>query len=325
MISKTDQFQQFEHFIDQHTVIKDKAQVCYRQYYHLFLFRRLAEFLLTAVFVYVGMNFLILSHFNLPLWPATGVALTVVFLRGNYPYLGIALGAIGAFYINCQYVWFSLLQGIVFTLYIYLLRFSLLRWVGAIQPLSHYRILFYFIVLCAAFTFAHVISLYFITHLFELPWPFKQTDVYMHCLAELNGILCLTPLTLSFNPFTPKKYFSFKPRNIAWCTCMLLMIGAHLGFFWLRDPMTIALLMLTVFVCICGFAMMFKLIPTTCLLLGMGLLYLGGLTDFTKEFFNAYITGTYLTVLCVVSLGLAVYQPQNKSVHVDLTRSASDR
>lgn len=308
--------EKLEDYLNQNPKLTSDTKDCYHNYQRLFILRRVAEFLLCSVFIYVGINFLILSHFQLPLWPATGVALTMVFLRGNYPYAGILVGAIGAFYINCHYFWFSLFQGIGFTLYIYLTRLTLLKIVGPIQPLNNLDVLTSFLSIITLYTIFHVFLVWELICLAGLPWPFSLEYFYVHLLAQLNGILCLTPFTLMFNPFTMKKYFSWKKQNVIWIGYMLAILSSHLLFFWIASPIWIILLLAAIFIGILLFSYRFSQIPTSCLLLGMGLIYLAGITDYTAHIFNSFLTQTYLTAVCVFGLYMATY-----SVKVNLRES----
>lgn len=309
MTSKTEQFKQFSQYLNQHNLIAPEAKDCYAKYCKLFLLRRLAEFMLSSVFIYVGINFLILSKFNLPLWPATGVALTIVFLRGHYPYLGFFIGAISAFYIHSNDIVFSLFQTFGFILYIYLMRTLLLRWIGAVQPLTNQNILPKFLCIVATLTLLHVNYTYAMIHLFDFNWPFDLKHIYIHWLSELNGILCLTPFTLAFDPFVPKKYFSFNTRNYIWSFSAAIIIALHLSFISLHNPFYIALILTLLFASICIFAYQFSVVPTTTLLLGLGLLYLAGITDYTSNIFTvAYVSETYLSVVCICSLLIASWQ-----------------
>ena len=53
--------------------------------------RLLTETSISICLIYLGQRFLIRNHFYLPLWPATGLGLTVVFLRGYGSLLGSQL------------------------------------------------------------------------------------------------------------------------------------------------------------------------------------------------------------------------------------------
>lgn len=307
------QLEQIENVLSKHQATQKIVQSHYSQFQRLFLLRRLAECMLCAVFIYVGINFLIMSAFTLPLWPATGVALTMVFLRGNYPYAGILIGAIAAFYINCHLWTFSLLQGIGFTAYIYALRRFLLWRVGSIQPLSSLNVLLSFLLYSAMFTCIHVLLVWGVVYLYALPWPFDMTDFYCHWLAQWNGILCLTPFTLMFNPFTPKTYFKVNLKNSAWCASMLIIIFSHFLFIWVEKPIFALSLLSTLLAAITIFSYAFGQIPTACLLLGMGLLYLAGLNDLTSLSFNEHISHTYLGLVCIVSLIVSTYHASQGS------------
>ncbi|MGE4350119.1 MAG: MASE1 domain-containing protein [Candidatus Berkiella sp.] len=314
MTSKTEQFKQFSQYLVQHNVIAHQAKDCYKKYYKLFFLRRLAEFMLSSVFIYVGINFLILSKFNLPLWPATGAALSIAFLRGHYAYFGFLIGAMSAFYIHSSDILFSFFQAFGFTFYIYLMRTLLLRWVGAIQPLDSSKVVIKFIGIVAILTLTHIIYTYMMMHIFNYKWPFDFKHIYIHWLSELNGILCLTPFTLAFDPFVSKKYFSFNRRNYLWFVSTITIIALHLSFIWLDTPVYIACALGLLLISICIFAYQFSKIPSTILLLGLGLLYLAGITDYTSNIFTtAYISETYLAIICLCCLIITTSQSKKHS------------
>ena len=79
-------------------------------------------------------------------------------------------------------------------------------------------------------------------------------------LGILNGILCLTPLCLAFDPFTPQIYFTSLAWR--WWSLAILLIAAHLLYFAL--PGVEALFLSGVLmVALCVYGWYFGLIPLT--------------------------------------------------------------
>tara|TARA_R110002110_G_scaffold121431_2_gene297282 strand:- start:114515 stop:115444 length:930 start_codon:yes stop_codon:yes gene_type:complete len=281
MNSKLDNWQKFENFA-QHNVDLAVAKECYKQFNVLFFFRILTEFLLSAVFIYIGINFLILSQFTLAIWPASGVALTLVFIRGYYPCLGMFVGAFCAYDINSHLLSFSALQAVNFVSYIALTRYLALKWIGAIQPLNKLSVLVLFLGLVALTTACHIFLHQSLITYFGLPWTYNLQNSITHFLAQFNGILCLTPLTLILDPFAPKTYFSLTKRNLSWWLMCSFILISSVCLIVLNPTLSPAVFLPILCIVTWGFTFYFKQIPTATLLLFMGVLYLGGIMDFSE-------------------------------------------
>lgn len=307
MNSELEHWQKFENYA-QHNLDFTAAEDHYKQFQILFYFRILTEFLLSAVFIYIGLNFLILSYFTLAIWPATGVALTLVFMRGYYPCLGILVGAFFAYYLNSHLFSFCALQAIGFTTYIYLTRYLALRWIGAIQPLNNLFSLILFLGLVATTTACHTFLHQTIILYFALPWPYSLQDTFTHFLAQFNGVLCLTPLTLILDPFVPKAYFSFNKKNLSWWLISGSILVGCVSFIFFDTIIPTSIFLPTLCLTTWGFAYYYKQIPTATLLLLIGILYLGGIMDFSTTLkTHGLLKEILLMVIGGVSLMIASY------------------
>jgi len=304
MNSELERWQNFENFA-QHNVDFVVAKDNYQRFKVLFSLRILTEFLLSAVFVYIGLNFLILSQFTLAIWPATGVALTLVFIRGYYPCLGVVVGAFCAYYINSHFLSFSAIQAIGFASYICLTRYLALKWIGAIQPLNKLSSLILFLILSLATTTAHVFFHQAIISYFDLSWHTSLQNTAIHVLSQFNGILCLTPLTLILDPFAPKTYFSFNKKNMSWWLICLGILIASIGFIISNNIIAPSIFLPAFILITCGFAYFYKQIPMTTLLLIFGVLYLGGIADFSLQLKDQPLLMASL-LACIGSLGLII-------------------
>lgn len=280
MNSKLDHWQNFENF-SQHNVDFVVAKDSYQRFKILFFLRILTEFLLSAVFVYIGLNFLILSQFTLAIWPATGVALTLVFVRGYYPCLGMIVGAFCAYYINSHLLSFSAIQAIGFASYICLTRYLALKWIDAIQPLNKLSSLILFLVLVLTTTTGHIFFHQAVISYFDLPWHVSLQNTMIHILSQFNGILCLTPLTLILDPFAPKTYFALSKRNLSWWLICGFILIACVSFIVSNNIMPPIIFLPILILTIGCFAYYYKQIPMATLLLIIGVLYLGGIIDFS--------------------------------------------
>lgn len=262
-----------------HNLKSTKAKGYGGPFYRLWLTRVVTEFCLTAAFIYVGLNFLLLSQFSLNVWPAAGVGLTVLFLRGYSPIIAIGVGAFSAFYFHPFSWYFSLLQALGMTLYIYSLRALSIKWIGPIQPVNQCTQLFFFLLLSLVLTLSHIIYLYVLFFSFIGTSSLKFSHLLIHTFAEYNGIVCLTPLALMLDPYTIKNYFSKNKLNFTWwgclfaILCLVIALGMHSGL----KPN--AVFMLTALSSITLIALFFGQIPASFFILLLAVCVLGGLFD----------------------------------------------
>src|SRR5262249_10906271 len=138
--------------------------------------------------------------------------------------LGIFTGSVASYLFNNFSIQDSFIHSLLFTALLFSIRFILLRFCGAITPLASTKVLLQFVTVTAIMTLLHVLlQNHFLGHTYWL----------MQWLGELNGIMCLTPLCLMFEPFTVQRYFN--KRAYSWWIGSILLIAAHFLLFFLSD------------------------------------------------------------------------------------------
>ncbi len=240
-------------------ILTTTSHAYYRQYLKQYWFRRILETLFIAALINSSQMFSLVSGEVMALSPTTGVALSAVFMRGYTALVGIFLGLMLGQLVHAAPFLFSFSNSIFFTFYIFILREICLQWVGATLPLPNLTIFLKFLFVCAVIAFGFVGTLNFI-------FPIQAT-IFTQWLAQMNGILYLTPLCLAFDPYSPEKLFNknqphwwlgligllilqtvlfLLPQTYHWftSTTMILAIVAY-GYFFNIVKMGIALLCLS--------------------------------------------------------------------------------
>src|SRR5262249_27285736 len=106
-----------------------------------------------------------------------------------------------------------------------------------------------------------------------LIYPFKPTffNWFVGWLGQINGILCLTPLCLMFDPFTLPHYFH--RHTWRWWSSGLIILFCHLFYLFMHNPPAVNFALAS-FAVLAIYAYCFGQIPTCVLLLGISVLYL---------------------------------------------------
>jgi integral membrane sensor domain MASE1 len=240
-------------------------------FWRLVISRRTAEFIISTLLIFGGQQFLNQIGYFSPVWPATGVALSAVFLRGNFLLLGILCGTLLNNLFNHLPWHLNLFMGFGFTFFIWITRSLALRFIGAITPISFVRVWIQFILLIALTCALYTAFLYFLGIFSTRHSIFF--NLYSAWLGNFNGILYLTPLCLIFEPFVPQKYFTSKTR--LWWLISIAIIGSHFLFFALSFTSALAVSGFLIFV-LAFYALAFGQIPTCITLLGISTVYITG-------------------------------------------------
>lgn len=304
---------QLEEYI-QHNSKKDQSKVYWLKFYQLFFIRFFLEFCITAAFIYVGYNFIIQSQFSLNLWPAPGVALTVLFLRGYLPAVAIYIGTFFAFYQNDFSLLFSNLQAIGFCSFVLATRYLTLRLIDPIQPVHKSYSLLAFISIVLPLSFCHCALNFIFFKSTDYIWPHSFMDLCWQSLAQFNGIVCLTPLTLMLDPYAIKSYFSKRWTNIIWWLGLLLvfLMLATVGVLdYLEMSLYSAILGISI---IAVFALIFGQIPAALLLLTVAVCALGGLFDDNPH--PPYINHKVIMTLSLISSLSLVISCWFEKIHI---------
>lgn len=201
-------------------ILVDNPNFFHRQYLRKVWFRRILETLFTAGLINSSQSFLYSAYQEPALSPAAGIALSALFLRGRSVLPGIFLGILISYLIN-QLAWGSaFIQSIAFTLYIFLIRETCLRLLGAVLPLPNILIFLKFIMISAFYSGIYA-------YLFHLSW-----------IAELNGILYLTPLCLLFDPYSLETLLN-KQAKFVWLGLLALILLQLLLLYFMPAPLSL--------------------------------------------------------------------------------------
>ncbi|HVV69074.1 MAG TPA: hypothetical protein VHE99_08615 [Gammaproteobacteria bacterium] len=286
--------------------LAETAHPSYRAlFYRLVFIRRMAEFFISALLVFGGQQFIIANHFFSPLWPATGVALAAVFLRGNFPLLGIFFGALASYVLSHTPFSISLIHSGLLVIYVYLTRALALRLIGPIAPIADNAVLwkFYGLIIASSVVLSYLEFVILTQSL--LP---NLSLWYMGWLGEMNGILCILPFCLIFDPFISKRYFR-QPVQLWWVLALVIILG-HLFYF--AVPTGIILILSCAFLVILAFyAKYFGQFPTCFTLLGIAMIYLSatrpGLHLFhsSSSGFQDKVLLTIFTLTVMLSISIA--------------------
>lgn len=277
------------------------------RYQLLVLKRRLFEVLLSSLLIFGGQQFIIQNHFFSPVWPAAGVGLSALFLRGNFILFGVFLGVFTSF-LYYRLPWLtSLMQGSAFIAFLYLFRQVALRWIGAVIPLAKWQDLWKFFGLTALFSAAHAYATLLIgTTDHQFPVFFKW---YVAWLGEMNGIFCLTPLCFIFNPFIPQRFF--QQQTNTWWIIALILIFCHFLYFVIPSGTPSFAFSLIMLILMGIYAYQFGQIPTCLTLLGISVVYFSGvmipphLFHFTSTPQQVKMLLSLFTLTTIFSLAIA--------------------
>lgn len=242
-------------------------------YHRLVLTRRLLELIISILLIFGGQLFVIQNGFFCPVWAGTGVALSAIFLRGNFLLVGIFLGSISSYLYNHYSLLQSILLSILFTAYIYLIRQCCLRFIGPVTPFAETKVLWKFIVVIGILT-ALDVSLIFLLLDSIKPLNLSFSNFFLAAYwGQLNGILCITPLCLIFEPFIPERYF--QKTNWQWKIGVILIIACQfLVYVFPQCLFNIGLALFSA-IFLFFFGKQYGQFPTGVALLGISVVYLG--------------------------------------------------
>jgi hypothetical protein len=246
-----------------------------RRYQKIFLYRRATELVFGLLLIWGGQQFVLQNHFFSPLWPASGIALSALFLRGNIMLGGLFLGSFLSFYYYHFDVLFSLILSGLFMFYIYAIRQLCLRYIGPVAPLIKQTIFWKFIALLTPLSAAYALIFFKILKLIEPSLTLLPIHIGFFWIAQMIGILCLTPLCLSVDPFDYQYYFS--KENKTWWGVSLLIFSAHLLYYILPGGWPSLFLSLFFIICMGGYAKKFGQFPTLVTFFGLSIVYLSAL------------------------------------------------
>ncbi|MBS0288071.1 MAG: MASE1 domain-containing protein [Proteobacteria bacterium] len=279
---------------------------------HLFN-RRVAEFLMCSMLIFGGHELIIINTFFSPVWPTAGVALSALFLRGNVMLFGIFAGILASYFYNYSFVFLGIAQAALFTFFIYLVRLFSLILIGPVTPLAEIKTFWKFVLVCAVLCACHIAAMGILfVQTFQTSMSLYGWSVAW--LGELNGILCLTPLTLVFDPFIAKHYFGKK--GLSWQLVALAVLLSHLLYFYAQNGDQSVLLAGGFLIILCLYALVFGQIPTCMTLFSVSIIYIAGaLSDAhlfieSSENQHTILVMLLFTLSIVFSLSIGTYKQQ---------------
>lgn len=243
------------------------------QYARLILMRRVFEFIISTLLFYGGQQFLISNAFFSPIWLTTGAALAAIFLRGNFLLLGIFAGTLIAYSSNHLPWGISLSLSLLFIIYIYSIRKLAFVTIGAIAPLYNNAVLWKFYGLIALLSAIYSFLFFAIMGLQSTGVGFLFW-VYVGWLAQINGIICVTLICLMFDPYVMYRHFH-KVR--LWSVIAVVIVICHLCYFFAPSGVPTMILSAIFLAILCAYASYFGKVATCALLLGIAIIYLGGI------------------------------------------------
>lgn len=260
----------------------------------LYFTRRFCEWLFSAILIFGGQQFLLENGLYSPVWPAAGVGLSAIFLRGNLLLLGIFTGSLASYLLKQYPLTVSISNSLLFTINLFLIRFICIRFFGAIAPMHTSKIALQFILVVIACCVLHIGWVYLFYP--DLPW-------LMGVLGEVNGILCLTPLCLCLEPFTVKRLF-VKGSYPAWIAGSTVVLG-HALFFFIPAHVAIVWAVILIFA-LWLYAYRFRAASTGMTLLGISIVYLtGGLAPY-QLFQRSYPLYVVIAIISLFTLGTII-------------------
>ncbi|GEM_PF-3119961 len=273
--------------------------------------RRLLELIFSMLVIFGGQQFLFQHAFFSPIWPATGVALAAIFLRGNFLLLGIFLGSFTNYWYNHFPLLMAFAQSFIWLVIVYFTRLICLQMIGPISPLPRVSILMkWFLVI---FVMCGLHTVIFFALLFKwFPWSWNY--FFLGWVGQINGILCLVPLSLVFEPFVPQHFFN--QNNRSWRIWGLLFILGNFLYFLIPPGAALISLSVLFSLLICYYAFCFGQIPTCITLFGLSIIYLGSISGPLALFhpdlplYQTYLLSILLMLASLISLIIATYSQE---------------
>ena len=276
-------------------------------YCRLVFMRRAFEFIISSLLFCGGQQFLISNNFFSPIWLTTGAALAAIFLRGNFLLVGIFVGTLIGYLINHLPWHISLTLSLLFVIYIYLIRKLAFLTMGPVAPLFNNAILWKFYGLIAVLSAVYSYLFFSLMGLKSVGATFFL--VYTGWLAQINGILCITLICLMFDPYLMYRHFH-KVR--LWSILAMVIVICHLFYFFIPAGTPTLILSIIFLAIMCGYGKYFGKVATCATLLGIAVIYLGGIISPFHLFqpnssrLQVMITLTLFTLTAMLSISVAM-------------------
>lgn len=223
------------------------------------LIRRALECFLSTLLIWGGYQLAFPQPYATCFHPVTGVALSLLFLRGDLILASIALGTFLSYYYNHITLLDSILQAFLFTVFVYFTRLTALKWIGPVAPLFTRIILLKFLFVLVLWSVLYS----FFSTLSSFSFPL----FYFKWIHTFNGLCYITPLCLIFDLFLFQLFF--QKQSKLWMLYSLLLILANITFYFLLHFPTYSLFFSVIYLLLfTSFAFYFGKFPSYITLLG---------------------------------------------------------
>lgn len=162
-----------------------------------------------AIVQYIGLKLGSLETTMAPLWPASGIATALIFLRGTSILFGLWVGGLFAYLSIGSPVYFSLVASSLLVFEAWLIRAILHRLGNAVMPLCRIKEMVQFIIVSGIVSlivtqFFYNISLIYHLKVDSLPPVLLPASPFIPSLSDIGGILFFTPFYLITDSYVSK-------------------------------------------------------------------------------------------------------------------------
>ena len=177
-----------------HIIPRTKKYVFY--YRRLYLYRRITEFVIITLLQYTGLTLGTIHYEAIPLWPASGVAVAMVFFRGERIWPGLFFGSVLAYWVNHVPLGVSLLASALHLLEALMIKRCTHKIIGAFLPVQHAASILKFYLVSAGISFVISGTLLALINP-DAFWPHLIISQWLTLwLANFGGIVVFAPACL---------------------------------------------------------------------------------------------------------------------------------
>lgn len=165
--------------------------------------RRATEFVMVTLLQYVGLMLGTVPDEPIPVWPASGVAIAMLFFRGNRIWPGLWFGGLLAYWVEGLSLQIALCISLVHVIEAMSIRFSVHRIIGALVPMHRSVQVLEFFFLSFGITF---LGSGIITAL-DAPNTFWADPIriqwFLNWFADFSGVIIFAPACLIWDAYLP--------------------------------------------------------------------------------------------------------------------------
>lgn len=172
--------------------------------------RRATEFVMITLLQYVGLMLGTVPDEPIPVWPASGVAIAMLFFRGNRIWPGLWFGGMLAYWNEGLSLNLALCISLIHVIEAISIRYTVHRIIGALVPMhrSVQVLEFFFIAFGITFLSSGIITA------LDSPNTFWAEPIriqwFMNWLADFSGVVIFAPACLIWDAYLPGLSQQFK-------------------------------------------------------------------------------------------------------------------